>query len=226
MTDKATGQGWMLGVDTALNGCQLVLYRDGAVFKQDHPDMRGQTEHLLPMLQALLTEAEVKFEDISQIVAITGPGSFTGIRIGLAVVNALLLSLHVPLLGIDSFTAFRLMAAAQDLRGKMRVVIESYRDEAFVAGYLSEAADPVIAIVPVADVMQEDVILIGNGLEKASLTSPLPYRLALEDVLKMISQYPEVIAKSSLSPLAPYYMREADTSESKQKTWSVLSTAE
>ncbi len=213
------GAGFTLGVDTALNGCQLALYnpQDRSVHTQIHPDMRGQTEHLLPMLETLLNDAQVKYEDISLIVGITGPGSFTGIRIGLAVVNALQLSLNVPALGLDSFSAFRL---AEDSGGVQRVVIDSYRDELFFADIDEKLQISQSGMALPENIGATDLNILGNGRERMELN---PQRLDLAQVLPALHDRDQIVSLAQYKPLAPYYIRDADTSESKQQTWSVQS---
>jgi tRNA threonylcarbamoyladenosine biosynthesis protein TsaB len=80
------------------------------------------------MIAAVLGEASVGYSDIGRIAVTTGPGSFTGVRIGLATAQGLGLALGVPVIGIDSFTVF---AASLETPASCAIVIESRRSEVY-----------------------------------------------------------------------------------------------
>ena len=61
---------------------------------------RSQSEKLLPAIDTLLSGLEIEKQDLEKIVAVTGPGSFTGLRIGLSTAKGLSLSLDIPLIGV------------------------------------------------------------------------------------------------------------------------------
>lgn len=67
--------------------------------------MRGQAERLFPMLSELLSESGLGWKDLRAIGVVTGPGNFTGIRLGLAAVRGLSLSLSIPAVGVSAFEA-------------------------------------------------------------------------------------------------------------------------
>jgi tRNA threonylcarbamoyl adenosine modification protein YeaZ/ribosomal-protein-alanine acetyltransferase len=66
---------------------------------------RGHAEALAPMIEQVMQEAAVSFSAIDRIVVTRGPGTFTGVRIGLAMARGLSLALGIPLIGIDTLTA-------------------------------------------------------------------------------------------------------------------------
>jgi tRNA threonylcarbamoyladenosine biosynthesis protein TsaB len=76
---------------------KIVLKLDGHVFETDAKNRKSQK--LLPFLEDILSKSEMQFSDISEIQATPGPGSFTGLRVGVSVANALGYLLRVPVNG-------------------------------------------------------------------------------------------------------------------------------
>ena len=66
---------------------------------------RGQAEALAPMVQETMGMAGVAFKDLARIAVTTGPGTFTGVRIGLAMARGLGVALNIPITGINSLAA-------------------------------------------------------------------------------------------------------------------------
>ena len=65
--------------------------------------LRGQSEILMPRIQELFEKSHREMQELSALVAAVGPGSFTGVRIGLAAAKGLALALDIPLAGISCF---------------------------------------------------------------------------------------------------------------------------
>lgn len=79
---------------------------DGGYWRSE-PMQRGQAEHLFPLAEMVLDEAGLGWSDIDALAAATGPGNFTGIRIAVAAIRGLALSLGLPAFGVSSFEALR-----------------------------------------------------------------------------------------------------------------------
>jgi tRNA threonylcarbamoyl adenosine modification protein YeaZ len=98
----------LLVLDTCFNACSAALYDDAAdrVVISDYEEMeRGHAEALGPMVEQLFHEAGLKPAQLTRIAVTYGPGTFTGLRIGLSFAKGMALALNVPLVGIDSLTA-------------------------------------------------------------------------------------------------------------------------
>ena len=75
----------VLAVDAAGSACSAAVWRDGAIVARRFAEMEhGQAEALIPMVQAVMAEAGLGFESLDLIAASTGPGSYTGVRVGIA----------------------------------------------------------------------------------------------------------------------------------------------
>jgi tRNA threonylcarbamoyl adenosine modification protein YeaZ len=98
----------LLVIDTCFNACSAALYDDaaGRVIASGYEAMeRGHAEALGPMVERLFIDAGLKPGQLSRIAVTHGPGTFTGLRIGLSFAKGMALALDIPLVGIDSLTA-------------------------------------------------------------------------------------------------------------------------
>ncbi len=127
----------ILAFDTSGNACSAAVWRDGSVAARRREAMdRGHTEALMPMVLGTLQDAECRFADLDWLAVTIGPGSFTGIRAGLAAAQGITLARALPALGIDTFAtvlwsvARALPAGADD---RLRVIaLDSRREEIYV----------------------------------------------------------------------------------------------
>jgi len=108
----------VLAIDTSLDACAVAIARDGIVLAALSETMnRGQAERLAPMVREAAEAAGVAFKQIDRIAATTGPGSFTGVRVGLSFARALALSLNTPCIGVSTLEALALGGGEAGLRG-------------------------------------------------------------------------------------------------------------
>jgi tRNA threonylcarbamoyladenosine biosynthesis protein TsaB len=123
----------LLAVDTALGACSVALLEDGQVRAHIFETMdRGHAERLAPMVDETMRSANVDFARLTRLAVTTGPGTFTGQRVGLAFMRGLRLALKIPLIGVTTLEV--IAAAAMDETGKTRaaVIHDARRDEAYL----------------------------------------------------------------------------------------------
>jgi tRNA threonylcarbamoyladenosine biosynthesis protein TsaB len=111
----------ILAFDTATRVATSALLRDNHVLGE----RRSEARAVLQEAHALLTEAGAEPHDLDAVVVGTGPGSFTGVRMGLAVARGLALALDLPGAGVSTLHAFS---------GRVEPVLDAKRGEVFVAG--------------------------------------------------------------------------------------------
>jgi tRNA threonylcarbamoyladenosine biosynthesis protein TsaB len=104
----------LLAVDTALGACSVALLDgDTVIAHRFEPMDRGHAERLAPMVEEVMTEAKLAFAALDRLAVTTGPGTFTGQRVGLAFARGLRVALHKPLIGITTLSAMAAQAMAE-----------------------------------------------------------------------------------------------------------------
>ena len=119
----------VLGLDTCLDACSAALWADGQVLAACSESMRrGHQERLAVMVAELMAEAGMAFSALDRVGVTLGPGSFTGLRVGLAFAKGLGLALGRPVVGVGV-----LEALAEDAGdGFVAAVIDARRDQLYL----------------------------------------------------------------------------------------------
>lgn len=124
----------VLGLDTACSACSAALLLDGTLAAHRFEAMqRGHVEALMPMVAGVLEEAGAGYSDLDAIAATVGPGSFTGLRAGLAAAQGIAKARDIPLLGVTTLEAVAFAAA--------RHVLDAPHDAALVIALETKRAD-------------------------------------------------------------------------------------
>ena len=161
----------VLAVDTALGQCAVCVLETDAVepLAAEVVELdRGHAEALLPMMDRVMAGVDGGFSSVERVAVTVGPGSFTGLRVGISAARAVGLALKVPVVGVTTLSAlmaphmapvrYRLIVAAIDARGG-RVYAQA----------IAPNGRPVIppSIVTVRDVVRamgsSGVTIVGSG---------------------------------------------------------------
>lgn len=206
-----------------------------AVRQVDAPRQANQV--LLAHAGQLLDEAGLSIGDIDAIVAGRGPGSFTGVRIGVATAKGLACGLAAPLYGASTLDAVAWRAWHAGVRGRLGVVADAMRKEVYPVRYALDDAgvtrlepDTVAKPAQVAQAWadeEDDITLTGDGLLKyAELFEGTPFSLApqelwLPDGEGLISAFAQAFrageaGTGDAAALVPVYTRLSDAEENEQ----------
>lgn len=116
-----------LAIDTAAPRLQLaLLLADGRVDTSIDDIATGHAELIFTRIAALLARNSMGYPDLTRVVVTTGPGSFTGLRIGLSAARGIGLARDIPVIGVPS-----LLAIALSANGPAIVLLDARRDEAY-----------------------------------------------------------------------------------------------
>lgn len=122
----------ILAIDTA-SSCSVAVACDGRIAARRHEEIaRGHAEALMPMIDSALIEAGIGYDDLDLIAAAIGPGSFTGLRTGLAAARGLALALGIPTRGVTNLEA---TAAAAACGEPVLVVLETKRADFYAQSF-------------------------------------------------------------------------------------------
>jgi tRNA threonylcarbamoyladenosine biosynthesis protein TsaB len=118
----------ILSIDTALGACAVAVVEGGRVLaRRVSPMERGHQEALAPLVAEVMAEAGLGFDRLKRVAVTIGPGSFTGLRVGLAFAKGLTVALDIPCIGVGTLEA---LAAPGD--GFAAAVIDARRDQVYL----------------------------------------------------------------------------------------------
>jgi tRNA threonylcarbamoyl adenosine modification protein YeaZ len=184
----------ILAFDTSAAHCAAALLWDGGLIQRTEPMEKGQAERLLPMLEEVLAEGGLGWNDLKALAVGTGPGNFTGVRIAVAAARGLALGLGIPAVGVT-----RLEALAHGLPRPVTVIEDAKRGEVYVQLFTANGAGPahlatrIVAATPVT----------GTSAGAEALPSAMP----------LVEAIVRIGAERSATPQprpAPFYLRGAD----------------
>jgi len=107
----------VLAIDTALAACSAAVLdtvEGGIVASESLPMTRGHAEALMPLLARLMKKARMSFRDLDRVAVTTGPGSFTGLRVGLSAARGIALAAGLPAVGLSTLSAYAAPHLAED----------------------------------------------------------------------------------------------------------------
>ena len=159
--------GRTLVIETASEACSVALFDAGTCIANDHRELgRGHAERLIPMIEALPEKGRA-----DRILTSLGPGSFTGVRIGIAAARALGVAWGVPVLGYPTL-ALVAVRSWQPTPRPVTVCMNGGHGEWFVQDFTNDRPDgPVRSLTPEAAVEAgaKDVIVGNRAKEFAGL---------------------------------------------------------
>lgn len=149
-----------LAIDTATECVSIALLKGEAVLAKQTSFMdRGQGEALIPMIQNLLQNAGLTVSDIGSLAVSVGPGSFTGVRIGLAAARGMALALQVPIRGVTT-----LQAMVQKTCGKVLAVLDTKRGDYYTQFFQDAQAIEEPKIRSRAEILALNPTIIGHSV--------------------------------------------------------------
>jgi tRNA threonylcarbamoyladenosine biosynthesis protein TsaB len=202
----------ILGLDTCLATCSVAVLDGGRVLAHASEAMaRGHQERLAPMAAEVMEEAGLPFSGLDRIGVTVGPGSFTGLRVGVAFAKGLALALDRPAVGVGA-----LEAMAADLPGLVFPAIDARRGQlylqAFEDGHALMAPDALTAGDAAARILELGLgrafTLIGSGAPLLAGVSP--FSRILESGGADARTVARLAAERAPAPLKPLYLRAPD----------------
>lgn len=200
----------ILAIDTCLFACSAAVVQDGAVLAgRVEPMSRGHQERLAPLVAEVMAEAGgVGFDQLDRIAVTVGPGSFTGLRVGLAFAKGLSAALGIPAVGVGS-----LEALAQPHKGRVFAVLDAKRGQVYLQAFADGAAVsapdalPIeIAAARVAELAPD--ILVGTGAALLAEMRPSAQAIVIDHADP--AGIAAIGAARAPTPPRPLYLRAPD----------------
>jgi len=180
----------VLAIDTALEACSAALLdtRQGAsLASQSRVMTRGHAEALLPLISDIMVQAQLDFADIDRVAVTTGPGSFTGLRVGLSAARGIGLAAGKTVVGLTTLAALAAPYIAADDTTSVAVAIDARHGHVYLQIF-GPAGRTLIAprIVPVAEAVRAAAVgpvrLVGSGAGMmAAIWPKIPPALSVDE---------------------------------------------
>lgn len=218
----------VLAVDTATTSCSVAIVDKTSLLSEFTLD-REQThsKHLMDMIKAALRMSGLNFSDLDGFAVTRGPGSFTGLRIGISTVKGLAVALEKPVVGVSSLEALALQVSySRDLicpildARKGEVYFSRYR---FLNGHLKNQTKERVAPPDKAvDDLSESCLFVGNGallykeiilekMGKFASFAPLIQNTIRASTMAYLSMAKfEKNDTDDIEKISPYYIRKSD----------------
>lgn len=163
---------WILHIETATRVCSVALSKDGHLIGkvEVNDENYAHGENLNLFIIQLLADCELDKRELSAISISSGPGSYTGLRIGAATAKALCYALHIPLIAVDTLESLKEVARAKYTNGTICSAIDARRMEIYSSIY--DENDTLVKPIS-ADIIEQDsysefdpFVCVGDGADK------------------------------------------------------------
>src|SRR4029077_391399 len=125
----------ILAIDTALDACAAAVLDTEAsrLIAQESQGMnRGHAEALMPLIGRVIAQSGIGFADLDRIAVTTGPGSFTGLRVGLSAARGIALAADKPVVGVTTLTAYAAPVVSRNGENPVVSAIEARHDQVYL----------------------------------------------------------------------------------------------
>ncbi|HVX74526.1 MAG TPA: tRNA (adenosine(37)-N6)-threonylcarbamoyltransferase complex dimerization subunit type 1 TsaB [Bradyrhizobium sp.] len=155
----------ILAIDTALEACAACVLDTGTgkvLARESQAMKRGHAEALMPLIARVMDKAGVAFTDLDRVAVTTGPGSFTGLRVGLSAARGIALAANRPAVGVTTLAAFAAPIVGLGLGRPVISAIDARHDQVY---FQVTAGDGSLLVRP-------DVAPIDEALRAAEFGAP------------------------------------------------------
>jgi tRNA threonylcarbamoyladenosine biosynthesis protein TsaB len=213
----------ILAIDTALDACAAgVLDTDaGSLIAQECQAMkRGHAEALMPLIARVIKAAGIAFPALDRIAVTTGPGSFTGLRVGLSAARGIALAANKPVVGLTTLSAYAAPVVGENGDQPVIAAIDARHDHVYfqaVGGDGSSLIAPCVA--PIAQALDAARFgaphLVGNAAqilaERWPADAPPPFRVDAQPApdIAWVAWLGAAVSPNA-APARPFYLRAPD----------------
>ncbi|RDV03937.1 tRNA (adenosine(37)-N6)-threonylcarbamoyltransferase complex dimerization subunit type 1 TsaB [Undibacter mobilis] len=211
----------ILAIDTALEACSVVLMNGDAVVAREHQAMaRGHAEALMPMIERLRETASLDFATLDRIAVTVGPGSFTGLRVGIAAARGIGLAAGNPVVGVTTLGAYAAPLIAADTSTPVVAAIDARHHHVYLQAFDGDGTTRIKpAYLSIADAARRIAPfiprLVGNAAQLLAAAWPddEPSPVAVEQQaapsIDWVARLGTVVDPASAPP-KPFYLKAPD----------------
>jgi tRNA threonylcarbamoyladenosine biosynthesis protein TsaB len=213
----------ILAIDTALDACAAaVLDTDaGRLIAQESQAMkRGHAEAVMPLIARIIKQSGVGFADLDRIAVTNGPGSFTGLRVGLSAARGIALAANKPVVGLTTLSAYAAPVVGESGERPVISAIDARHDHVYfqvVSGNGSSLIRPRVA--PIEEALEAARFgaphLVGNAAsmlaERWKADAPPPFKVDAQPApdIAWVAWLGAAVSPDT-APARPFYLRAPD----------------
>jgi tRNA threonylcarbamoyl adenosine modification protein YeaZ len=211
----------ILAIDTAHAAVSACLLDAGGALRasRTRPMTRGHSEALLPLVEEVMREGDASFVDLKRVAVVVGPGSFTGIRIGIAAARAIGLASGAVVVGVSSLAAFAAPLIGAD-SGIVAAAVDAKHGQVYAQGFSGKGA---VILTPRLAKVRDAVRALGTGPVKlvgsgAPMMAIEAWSMGMGAEVVGESIAPDInyvarlglLARPEEAPARPYYLKAPD----------------
>ena len=212
----------VLAIDTALDACSVAVLdtdTNWLMVQESLPMTRGHAEALMPLLEQVMKASGLAFHALDRIAVTTGPGSFTGLRVGLSAARGIALAANKPVVGVTTLSAYAAPLVSENGTAAVLSAIDARHDQVFFQAVTGSGGTLVRPrLIPVAEALEAARFgpprIVGNAA--AALAQRWPESSAPVEVRQLSA--PEIAwvawlgaaVSPNTAPARPYYLRAPD----------------
>ncbi|MEC3905785.1 tRNA (adenosine(37)-N6)-threonylcarbamoyltransferase complex dimerization subunit type 1 TsaB [Tamlana sp. 2201CG12-4] len=213
---------YILNIETATTNCSVSIAKDGSTLalKEDNDKNYSHAERLHVYIEAVLEEAKVSANNLDAIAVSKGPGSYTGLRIGVSAAKGLCFALNKPLISIATLEALANQIKVND--GVIVAMLDARRMEVYSAVFdcnhkqIRETQAQILDETSFMDYLKEGkVYFIGNGVEKTKKLITHPNAIFIEGKLPSANEMGllafnkyKISDTEDVAYFEPYYLKD------------------
>ncbi|GAA4960053.1 tRNA (adenosine(37)-N6)-threonylcarbamoyltransferase complex dimerization subunit type 1 TsaB [Algibacter aquimarinus] len=221
----------ILNIETATTNCSVSLSKKGKtlILKEDYDKNYSHAERLHVYIDAVLNEASISKNDINAIAVSKGPGSYTGLRIGVSAAKGLCFALSKPLISVPTLEALAHQAICDD--GTIIPMLDARRMEVYSAVYdsnynqIRETQAQILDKNAFSDYLKQGTVyFIGNGVEKTKTIINHPNAIFIDDKLPSANEMSKLSYEKynmgdieDVAYFEPYYLKDFVALKPKRK---------
>jgi tRNA threonylcarbamoyladenosine biosynthesis protein TsaB len=213
----------ILAIDTALDACAAAVLdtEAGRLIAQESQAMkRGHAEALMPLIGRVIAQSGVAFAGLDRIAVTTGPGSFTGLRVGLSAARGIALAANKPVVGVTTLTAYAAPVVSQNAEHPVVAAIDARHDQVYlqvVSGNGSSLIRPRVA--PIEEALGAARFgaphVVGNAAgilaDRWPANAPPPFKIDAQAApdIAWVGWLGAAVSPNT-APARPFYLRAPD----------------
>jgi tRNA threonylcarbamoyladenosine biosynthesis protein TsaB len=213
----------VLAIDTALAACSAAVLdtANGGIFASESlPMVRGHAEALMPLLARVMKKSGLAFADLERVVVTTGPGSFTGLRVGISAARGFGVATGIPVVGVTTLSAYAAPYLADDDQIPVVAAIDARHEHVYlqvfgtggrslIAARLAPLTEAVRAASETpARIVGSGAKAVADGLAKTASTPIVVDPREAPDI-GWVAQIGAAVAEAQAPP-KPQYLRAPD----------------